>query len=234
MNKFQKNISKINFNYWKNKNVYYSKTSLSQSMQAGLKIIQGQGYLKNFYPKNAYEIISKIEIEIELFDLKNPDFKKLGMIFDLIQAWGGKTGRQPYISVYKSRDKFDDWKLIYIESCKLSVEKPEQALKKLVEIKGVGISFATKHIRFWGKHPILDTRLGLILTGIKNFNDYSRFLSILRELAIAWNCDSTEAEKAIFAFSQHYFPNEELTLKLKNFDEDLDISIAKKISQLKN
>ena len=235
MNEFQIYISKINFDYWKNKNAYYSKTSLSPSMQASLKIIQGQGYLTSFYPKNAYEIISKIENEIEQFDFKNPDFKKLAIIFDLIQAWGGRQGRQPYIAAYKSRDKFEDWKLIYIESCKLCVGKmPEQALKKLVEIKGMGIPFATKHIRFWGKFPILDTRLSLILTGAKNFNDYNKFLSMLKELAATWNCDSTEAEKAIFAFSQHYFPNEKLTLKQMNFDEDMDILIAKKISKLKS
>lgn len=57
---------------------------------------------------------------------------------------------------------------------------------------------------------------------------------MLNELATIWDCDPTEAEKAIFTFSQYYFPNVKLTLKQTNFDEDMDILIAKKIAQLKS
>lgn len=234
MNKFQTDISKITFDHWKNKNAYYSKNSLSPSMQAGLKIIQGKGYLTGFHPENAYAIISRIENEIEKFDFINPDFGNLATIFDLIQAWGGKTGRQPYLYP-DGRDNFGDWKSVYLESCELCIgKKPDEARQKLEDIPRVGMSFATKHIRFWGHYPILDTRLSLILTGAKNFTNYNEFLSMLTELSVIWDCDPTEAEKAIFAFSQNYFPNDTLVLKQANFDEDMDILIAKRIAQLFN
>ena len=96
----------------------------------------------------------------------------------------------------------------------------------------MGTSFATKHIKFWGKFPILDTRLNLILTGATRFMNYQEFVSILKNLAKLWNCNILEAERAIFAFSQHFFLNEKLSLKSTNLDKDIDFFIAKKISDI--
>ena len=107
---------------------------------------------------------------------------------------------------------------------------PEESLSALLKIKGIGKSFATKHMRFWGDLPILDTRISLILKGSDNWNNYKEFLSILDEFGNTWGCTIAEAERAIFAFSQAYFNNTDLYLKENNFTNKIDINIAQKLS----
>lgn len=79
-------------------------------------------------------------------------------IFHLIQIWGGITGRGVYIL-----DKSYDWNKIapyyqkLIENCIFTKEINEESIDKLVatanefnkSVKHIGVSFITKHMRYW-------------------------------------------------------------------------------------
>lgn len=228
-------LSNINFKHWNLKNPYYTDDAINSSMQAILTTLHNRGYLKDFHPKTNLDVVTAIETEIKYFNFELPNFNKLAKIFDLIQAWGGKMGKMPYIHK-KSRLKFETWKEIYLEGAKFSNQnKPVEAVKKLTSINGVGPSFATKHLKFWSKkYPILDSRISIILSGNKkllNKADYSTFLILITKLAKVFNTNIIETEKAVFAFSQNFFPNENLVL-YKTIEDLTDFEIAKKISEL--
>ena len=233
MNAYQRELIKINFDYWRYRNTYYEDIPLNESMKAGLKIIKNNGFLISFNPKSAKEWTNRIEKEIALFDFNRPNYHKLAEIFDLIQGWGGKMGKTPYVRPAKNppRNNFEFWKLLYLSGCSFAQKKlPEESLTALLKINGIGKSFATKHMKFWGDLPILDTRISLILKGSDNWNNYKDFLSILDEFSSTWGCTIAEAERAIFAFSQAYFNNTDLYLKENNLTNKIDINIAQKLS----
>ena len=98
------------------------------------------------------------------------------------------------------------------------------------------MGFASKHLFFWSgeKHPILDTRMSLILTGKKLNNSLDQYVNannLMSKLSAHFHVCNVETEKAVFAFSINFFPNSEL--KLNNNPIDLtDIEIAKSISEI--
>ena len=233
MNEYLKLLSKINFEYWLTKNPYFSDETINPSMKKILKQIHSAGYLKNFKPSKASDYVNKIEYEIENFNFNQPNFNNLSDIFDLIQAWGGWMGRLPYVGQKKSRLNFDNWKQDYLEGsmfCKKN--KPIDALKKWLSIDYIGMSFATKHIRFWSnEYPILDARMNLILCGNKNLlrvaENYETYLNLIQELASIYKSNILETEKAIFAFNQNFFENDKLVLYGDILDQT-DSDVAKK------
>jgi len=87
MNRYVEALSDLNFAYWNSKNTYFSDAEINASMKAALTLIQGKGYLLDFYPKSAADYSTEISNEISSFNAINPDFSRLSRIFDLIQAW---------------------------------------------------------------------------------------------------------------------------------------------------
>jgi len=176
---------------------------------------------------------------ISSFNAINPDFSRLSRIFDLIQAWGGKMGKTPYVlkkgNSQSSRDRFSSWRESYLNGViSIQNENPVEALKQWSLIKGLGSSFAPKHLRFWSnKYPVLDTRISLLLTGSKRLlrkpEYYDDFLQLISLLAERYVSDILETEKALFAFSQNYFKNDKLTLLEKQpvgVDSEIAMAIA--------
>ena len=242
MNSNLNQLSKINFVYWNSRNPYFSDTYLNSSMRAALTLIKGKGYLNDFNPKQASDYVDCIENKIDSFDMDTPNFKELSYIFDLVQAWGGKMGKMPYTktnnSTSCSRDKFDDWKDIYLRGVKFALrDSPVEALKQWRMISGLGASFSPKHLRFWtNKYPVLDSRISLLLCGSKRLlakpEGYQEFLELIEKLSNEFNTNILEMEKALFAFSQNFYLNDTLEMKSKDLLDTTDIHVAKKISSI--
>lgn len=239
MNRYVEKLSDLNFVYWNGKNPYFSDAEINASMKAALTLIQGKGYLLDFHPKSAADYSTDILNEISSFNTSNPDFSRLSRIFDLIQAWGGKMGKTPYVfkkgNSQSSRDLFSSWKDNYLKGViSIQNDDPVEALKYWSLINGLGSSFAPKHLRFWSnKYPVLDTRISLLLSGSKRLlrkpEYYDDFLELISQLAERFGSDILEAEKALFAFSQHYFRNDKLTLLEKQpvgVDSEIAVAIA--------
>jgi hypothetical protein len=239
MNSYVETLSDLNFGYWNSKNTYFSDAEINASMKAALTLIQGKGYLLDFSPKSAVDYSIQISNEISSFNLTNPDFSRLARIFDLIQAWGGRTGRTPYVikkgNSQSSRDLFSSWRESYLKGViSIQNENPVEALKYWALINGLGSSFAPKHLRFWSnKYPVLDTRISLLLTGSKRLlrkpEYYDDFLLLISQLAEKYGSDILETEKALFAFSQNYFKNDKLVLLKEQpvgMDSELALAIA--------
>jgi len=239
MNRYVEALSDLNFAYWNSKNTYFSDAEINASMKAALTLIQGKGYLLDFYPKSAADYSTEISNEISSFNAINPDFSRLSRIFDLIQAWGGKMGKTPYVlkkgNSQSSRDRFSSWRESYLNGViSIQNENPVEALKHWTLINGLGSSFAPKHLRFWSNtYPVLDTRISLLLTGSKRLlrkpEYYDEFLQLISQLAERYGSNILETEKALFAFSQNYFKNDKLTLLEKQpvgVDSEIAMAIA--------
>ena len=233
MNNYHSELIKINFEYWKTRNSYYEDVPLNKSMRTGLTVVKNAGFLPNFNPKTAKEFTNKIESEVIQFRFDQPNYKKLEEVFDLIQAWGGGMGKAPYVKPKNnpSRNNFDYWKSYYLKGCKLAQGRlHKESLTELLKIENIGKSFATKHMKFWGDLPILDARISLIFTGTKNWNNYDEFLLILGEISKSCGCTISESERAIFAFSQAYYTNTDLSFKHNSFNDGVDLDIAQNLS----
>lgn len=162
-------LSDLDFDFWKDRNPYFSDSDLNSSMKGALTLIQNRNFLRDFNPRIAADIVDAIETRTKAFDIESADYKELAYIFDLIQAWGARMGRVPYVREKERRFRYDDWKEDYYDGVKNARnDKPVQAINKWLKIDGIGKSFASKHLRFWTKkYPVLDTRISLLLCGSK-------------------------------------------------------------------
>ena len=64
MNRYVEALSDLNFRYWNSKNQYFSDAEINTSMKAALTLIQGKGYLLDFYPQSAADYSIEISNEI--------------------------------------------------------------------------------------------------------------------------------------------------------------------------
>lgn len=237
MSKYIELLLKIDYEHWNKINPYFSEVALSASMKRGLKIIQNQGFLIDFQPSSAADYVIAIDSLTDCFDENNPDYEMLARVFDLIQAWGGQTGRFPYV-VTKSRFKYDEWKTEYLNGVRQArLGNPVKALSLWLKISGLGASFAPKHLRFWTKtYPVLDTRISLLVSGGKKLltkpEYYGDFLDLIKPLTTKFCANNLEVEKALFAFSQNFFINDRLEFKADNLHDEKDFHLAEQLTHL--
>ena len=247
-------LAKIDFNYWRGKNLYYSTDGLhpSTAIMLGMihrKEIDGRCFLSNCdAPATSVDLVRTIKNKIKNFSFDKSDNDDLGDIFDLIQVWGGKMGKYPYF-ISKCRHTLSEWAEDYRRGAQTArdgndVPAYATAIETWMKIKGLGPSFATKHLKFWADMPILDTRISLLLTGKKNpvkfrAARYKKFLCSLEELkkkaGLPKMSDKetlSEIEKALFAFSQAFFKNSKLEFLDKNNSNEKDYNIACKLMNL--
>ena len=247
-------LKEINFKFWKQESEKQPERKLIGSTRAGLTAIQNKGFLRDKNPKFHKELVALIEERIENFDFENPDYEKLATIFDLIQAWGGRQARWFYAEQRKKgqssdvktsyRNSFPKWQDVYLAGAKLAKsQKPEEALKasealevleEFEKIKGLGTSFASKHLKFWGnKYPVVDARINLIFGGRNNPNrkSYEKVLPLLENLRKLWGCRPIKAENIVYTFSANYFFNNKLEFDGEPESKN-DYEIAEKIAKL--
>ena len=107
----------------------------------------------------------------EITNCNVSDDEVMERIFHMIQIWGGKTGRNFYVK--KTNGNFSQIKEIYKELINVCInisgltEKDCKDLAKAAieyKIPNIGVSFITKHIRFWtyrklgeNAYPIFDS-----------------------------------------------------------------------------
>lgn len=233
-------LARINFNHWVAKNPYFSDRELNRSMKAALTLIKGKGFLRNFNPRTSIDYSLRIRAEVSSFDPANPDYDKLLLVFDLIQAWGGQTGRRPYVIKnglgVSSRQCSVEWQEVYLEGVKYALgDHPIQALSAWRQIDGLGASFSPKHLRFWtDKYPVLDTRISVLLCGtprlLRNPDGYREFMDMIKSIATVFDASVLDTEKALFAFSQNFFMNDHLVFKKGSFQDETDLDLAKRLS----
>ena len=114
------------------------------------------------------------------------------------------------------------YKIFVTEIAKLNPEKDysSMALSPFSDIPGIGTSFATKHLKFWGSFPIYDQRIAYLLYPLnennkpnwtsrinkKAINIYDKYLDDIRFISkLNNNFPVSEIEKALFAFSENFF-----------------------------
>lgn len=225
-------LAELDFEYWKDKNPYFAEDMMHRSMEIGLEIIQERGFLPDFNPRTALDFSNKINESIAAFKEGDNDDSVLAEIFDLIQAWGGKMGRHPYVNS-KSRFRFSDWSDIYRAGAQKADNGNWQgALKEWKKIDGID-TFATKHLRFWGEMPPLDTRMRLLLTG-KDSLDYCTFITLLEQVRRQTGYSPIDIEAALYAFSQKYFIHKALRFKANADQNAKDYAIAVALAELNN
>jgi len=175
--------------------------------------------------------------------VKSQDLSKLTVlrVIDLIYSWGGKSGRMFYASVNEktsprqSLDKIDSVFDKYLQGIMLAKQGDIRSINKFCEIGGIGLSYASKHAYFWSldsKQPliIVDSKIAgslgyLTIQSLENVHRYGDIVFAFREKSLKeFNEDNpSKVERALFAFHNHYFLNDNSgwkdRTKSKNFTE---------------
>ena len=245
----------IDFEFWLKSNDYYSEEKFSTNVNVGYKHAEKAGLINEFRKKikTNRDLINLIKERINL--VNSPDQysdNDLLIIFDLIQAWGGPTGRNPYIFNDAPRiNKQDLFASIYRSAIEMLYKINEESdydinvlpiKKKIEELPQISESFSTKHLSFWSQFlkdcsnlVIYDTRMREIIKAAnkdKNFKNikYKDFVNALKQAEQALGLDRIEIERAIFAFSSNYFQNDKFLLrqkfKINHRDEQIAINLA--------
>ena len=234
---------KIDFHYWSNKNDYFSNNELLETIKIGLDHARKGGLigpiLDSITLKSNRTLVNLIESKIQLHDDVNKfSDDDLLIIFDLIQGWGGKMGKTPYVKPQNGPTRLT-WKPLaqtYRESIGICFKgnfEYLQFLNGLLAIPGIGESFATKHMFFWTEYgprrqaiPIYDARIKLLLClHDRKAVDYQTFYASMKKMANETQITVGLLERALFAFSQNYFPNKNLLIK-QNVSDTADIDEA--------
>ena len=228
----------IDVDFWASRNPYYDKNVLSKEVKGGLSHSVKGGLLERFLPsiKSNGDLVALTIQRIRGFRAGETTDEALLIIFDLIQAWGGTTGRGPYRKTRGGgkahRPNNSDFADIYrkgieailvMKNLGVSKEGIQMANSLICDLPYVGQSFSTKHLQFWSiglnispKLVIYDRRMELLLCaasrakGVKY--DYLEFLAALERLALELKVTAENLERALFAFSKNYFPNDSLVM----------------------
>jgi hypothetical protein len=203
---------KIDYNFWSNRNPYLSDEPLLENIKLGLRFAQKGGLIDDvistYNQMTNVDLINLIETTIHnCNDSSHPTDDNFLRVFDLIQGWGGKMGNPFRIA---GRDAISwSYKAAISE---LRDGRINSSLMRLMEIKYLGISFATKHLHFWGKFsnpmqhlPIYDARIQTLLyLGAKNAQSYNEYVQDLVNFSKQMNLDFEQIERALFAFSSNW------------------------------
>jgi hypothetical protein len=244
-------VKNIDFQFWLDSNDFYSPDVLSPTVKIGINHVKKAGLvnsLVNDISSNA-ELINLIEYRINLQKSASAySDEDLLIIFDLIQAWGGKMGKNPYVLRGKPRiTKTKLFASIYRASVEMLYQLTEvddyandiaPIKKKLEEIPQLGESFSTKHLSFWTRFllncpelVIYDTRMKEIIKAANKHEEVSNItykdfrLALLNE-AKTLRLEINDIERAIFAFSSNYFQNDNFILKAEPKINHPDKAIA--------
>jgi hypothetical protein len=163
-------------------------------------------------------------------------------VFDLINGWGGKMGKATYVRPRgnTTRDSSDAWLNHYVNGVKKSIKGDKKGLIDFKSIPNVGDSFGTKHLYFWSSYggnqpiPIYDARIKTLLyLSIDEAPAFEEYIEDMTNFSTLKNITINQLEKALFAFSSNYFPNETLIIKNEIIDTT-DYDEAKRLEILFN
>lgn len=247
-------LNDLDFKFWVNSNDYYSTEIFSTKVKTGFNHAAKAGLIRQFRKNisSNEDLINIIKKRINLVNsphlYSNED---LLIIFDLIQAWGGPTGRNPYVLQNKPRINQQEIfastyrravEMLYEIDSKSDYELNILPIKKVIEeLPQVSESFSTKHLSFWSRAlkacpslVIYDTRMREIIRAanpnIKAGDiKYKDFINALTNAEKSLGLDINQIERAIFAFSSNYFQNNKFVLRQSFKIDHVDLNIAKKL-----
>ena len=176
------------------------------------------------------------------------DKKSVLRVVDLIYSWGGRSGRQFY-AAYNGRnsprlDLQNDESVYetYLDGVKsANLGKPE-SIDIFCKIRGIGSSYASKHSYFWSANSdnpliIVDSKIAGCLgyptvARLEAVSSYAKTVEAFKNKAIAefGECDPFKIERALFAFHDNYFLNN--NSGWKSNDEGRDYEEAIRLSKL--
>jgi len=245
-------LKEIDFNFWVNSNDFYSPDILSTD---GLNHTKKAGLINDLIKtlNSNEELIKLIEQRITEKDSASAyTDEDLLIIFDLIQGWGGRMGRNPYVFQNAPRiNKSELFASIYRESVEMlyqlnvieDYEKNIAPIKnKFEELPQVGESFSTKHLSFWSRFlkncpelVIYDSRMKNLIEAANKDVDkteitYNDFYTALKNNENELGLDINNLERAIFGFSLNYFLNDKLVLVESPKIDHADKAIAYKLT----
>ena len=226
----------IDYNIWCQRNVYYGDNPVDPG---GLTFAKKGGLITtNFGTMD--ELMKKIAKDITNYSFDNSSDDELLLIFDLIQAWGGRNNRHPYdpkraermidpqtfCTKYKAIMQFLCWKDWTKYFNTKNVKILEQQNPKIPQ---VGLNFLSKHYYFWSTYRNLDRifyiydarNIALFKSMNKKKLTYFEYLQAIEHKAQAFGISGTDVEKGIFAFSKNYFDNNFNVLSNPEYSEDL-------------
>ena len=225
----------IDYNYWMNMNPFYADAPLLPTMRICLinfASLPGliDDVIENIENMTCKTLVSLIENDItdiiknNLFEDKN----KVLRVFDLINGWGGKMGKATYVKPRgnTTRNSSDEWFHHYLNGVKKSIKGDKKGLSDFKSIDNVGDSFGTKHLYFWSLYggnqpiPIYDARIKTLLyLSIDEAPAFEQYIEDMIHFSNKKKITINQLEKALFAFSTNYFPNESLIIKNEIIDE---------------
>lgn len=246
-------IPQIDYIFWRQKNEFYSDNKLSNNISMGLKHASRGGLIERYAFNTCMDLVRLIEDKIKSHNAPNDYLdNEILTIFDLIQGWGGKTCRMPYVPIKNPPriTRKSEYLIAYREAIemiyaldekKYTEEEINNVDHKLQQMPEVGQSYSTKHLCFWSRSlpncpnlVIFDTRMKQIFyscnPGIakKNLN-YVEFINAINAKADILGLAAYEIEAGLFAFSQNYFFNDKFILKNTNEINHKDIQVAKSL-----
>lgn len=165
------------------------------------------------YPKAVQRMEERIAGLIKDY-LAKPSDDKLIIIFHHIQFWGGSSGRNIYNKNggFENNFKIDTYKQIIEKTIHLTQENLCDDLNKIAEwfnsIPQLGISFGTKHLRFWSFNankngielPIMDSVIAENMFSPKyaRWKDYCQYVKQMQEEANKRKVSVTNLERLLF------------------------------------
>jgi hypothetical protein len=239
----------INYEYWMNKNPYYSNFPLLPTMKICIVNYASKpglinDVLKNIDTISCKTLVSLIESDI-ISIINNNQFHhkdKMLRVFDLINGWGGKMGKATYVKPKgnTTRNSVEAWFEHYINGVKKAITGDKEGLNDFTKIPNVGDSFGTKHLYFWSLFgcdnpiPIYDARIKTLLyLSTDAAPSFEEYVEDMKRFSKQKNMTINQLEKALFAFSSNFFPNESLNIKNEILDKT-DIHVAKRLENLYN
>jgi len=165
------------------------------------------------YPKAVQRMEDRIAGLIKEY-LNNPTDNNLILIFHHIQFWGGSSGRNIYNKNGGFEKNFDikTYKKIIEKTILLSQEnlcnELNEIAKLFISIPQLGISFSTKHLRFWSLNanknkielPIMDSLIAKKMFEPKYvyWKDYCQYVKKMQEEANKRKVTLTNLERLLF------------------------------------
>ena len=148
--------------------------------------------------------------------LTKPSDDKLIIIFHHIQFWGGKSGRNIYVmnGGFDNNFNIETYKKIIEKTINLSQESLCDDLSKIAEwfisIPQFGVSFGTKHLRFWSLNankngielPIMDSVIAenMFTPRYAHWKDYCQYVKQMQEEANKRKVSVTNLERLLFNY----------------------------------
>jgi hypothetical protein len=182
---------------------------------------------------NRLKTLTYVDFENEIISLINtyrnnhlnrnpPNDDLLMQIFDLIQIWGGTPGGGgPYNGPVPTRSNTPiNWLNLYRSGVESAMRGELNSYNILRNLTHLRLSFASKHVYFFSKQLntgsliIIDIKIaksfGIFTPNIMRMQEIQELLESVNNIALEYNLQPWQVEKALFTFHSNYFKGKNL------------------------